>query len=109
MHKLIRINLTTLGGAVSTKKISRKFCEGRLFPCFREKFYKQWRMLRLEFAGQKVYHGGNPANILKRVFSGAVFYFAVGQHWHTNRFFGFCVSAGRCLVVRVVPFYGYFF
>ncbi|MBP5779618.1 MAG: hypothetical protein J6X34_00090, partial [Clostridia bacterium] len=79
-------------------------------------------MLRLEFAGRKAYHGGNFSNILKSVFCGAVFYFAVGQLWHTNRlfrvlcasralslksvavnfgtqisFFEFCVPAGRCL------------
>ena len=55
----------------------------------------------LEFAGQKVYHGGNPANILKRVFRGAVFYFAIGQHWHTNLFFGFCVSAPHRLLTNL--------
>ena len=44
-------------------------------------------MLRLEFAGRKAYHGGNFSNILKFVFCGAVFYFAVGQLWHTNRLF----------------------
>ena len=82
-------------------------------------------MLRLEFAGRKAYHGGNFSNILKSVFCGAVFYFAVGQLWHTNQlfrvlcasralslksvavnfgtqigFFGFCVPAGRCLSSR---------
>ena len=82
-------------------------------------------MLRLEFAGRKAYHGGNFSNILKSVFCGAVFYFAVGQLWHTNRFFRvlcasralsftsrsvnfgtqtgffeFCVPAGRCLSSR---------
>ena len=93
----------------------------RLFSCFRE-FFSQLRMLRLEFVGRKAYHGGNSSNILKSVFCGAVFYFAVGQLWHTNRlfrvlcaslalslksvvvnfgtqigFFEFCVPAGRCL------------
>ncbi len=48
-------------------------------------FFRQLRMLRLEFAGRKAYHGGNFSNILKSVFCGAVFYFAVGQLWHTNR------------------------
>jgi len=82
-------------------------------------------MLRLEFAGRKAYHGGNFSNILKSVFCGAVFYFAGGQLWHTNRlfrvlcasqalslksvavnfgtqigFFEFCVPAGRCLSSR---------
>ena len=50
-------------------------------------FFRQLRMLRLEFAGRKVYHGGNSSTILKSVFCGAVFYFAVGQLWHTNRLF----------------------
>jgi len=82
-------------------------------------------MLRLEFAGRKVYHGGNFSNIFKSVFCGAVSHFAVGQLWHTNQLFrvlcasqalslksvavnfgtqiglfGFCVPAGRCLSSR---------
>ena len=79
-------------------------------------------MLRLEFAGRKVYHGGNFSNIFKSVFCGAVSHFAVGQLWHTNQlfrvlcasqalslksvavnfgtqigFFGFCVPGRLCL------------
>jgi len=57
-----------------------------LFSWFRD-FFRQLRMLRLEFAGRKAYHGGNFSNILNSVFCGAVFYFAVGQLWHTNQLF----------------------
>ena len=64
-------------------------------------FFRQLRMLRLEFAGRKAYHGGNFSNILKSVFCGAVFYFAVGQLWHTNQLFR-VLCASRALSLKSV-------
>ncbi len=44
-------------------------------------FFRQLRMLRLEFAGHKAYHGGNFSTILKSVFCGAVLSSGEGQSW----------------------------
>ena len=70
-----------------------------LFSCFRD-FFRQLRMLRLEFAGRKVYHGGNSSTILK-FFPAALFFTSRSVNFGTQiGFFEFCVPAGRCLSSR---------
>ena len=124
---LLRAQNCSTAGILPPARRQCNLHKNGLFSCFRD-FFRQLRMLRPEFAGRKAYHGGNFSNILKSVFCGAVFYFAVGQLWHTNQlfrvlcasralslksvavnfgtqigFFEFCVPAGRCLSSQSQP------